>query len=269
VAGDPLQLQELLQDLYQLSSKYEQGESSNKLNGQLSNQEDDIPQLLQEQLEQQDIDGVNLQDCHKKLLVHFYTKEVEATESPLNSEADLKLFTQYIEQVFEQAVYQAESALGMHTYSAELVLPEEEALVIFKFEMDLPRTSSVFMSLLGQQQKPYQFKHLQTALNVFLARHHKKYANDLCAWAHITNMAEMAKGRSQAAIELLVGIGFAAQMKQTKARLRKLSNRLYWWMIGSLVNSSLNSSPYLVRREGIMISFGFCHFRVFSLTQPS
>jgi hypothetical protein len=122
--------------------------------------------LLQEQLEQQDIESANLQDCHKKLLVQFHTKEAEAIESPLHSEADIKMFTQYIEQVFEQCIEQ--SALGMHTYSAalvlpeetymysaELVLPEEEDLVIFKFEMDFPRTSSVFMSLLGQQQKPY------------------------------------------------------------------------------------------------------------------
>jgi hypothetical protein len=126
----------------------------------------------------------------------------------------------------------------MHTYSAELVLPEEEALVIFNFEMELPRTSSVFMSLLGQQQKPYQFKHLQTALNAFLALRRKKYANDLCAWAHITTMTEMAKGQSQAAIELLVGTEFAAQMKQTKARLRKLHPK------NNPGDGQLSSSPF-------------------------
>jgi hypothetical protein len=145
-------------------------------------------------------------------------KEAEANESPLDSEDDIKLFTQYVDFVFEQCI--EGSALGMHMYSAEFVLPKEEAQVIFKFEMDLPRTSSVFMSLLGQQQKPFQLKHLRTALNAFLALRQRKYAKDLCAWAHITTMAKMAKGRSQTAIELLVGTGFAVQMKQTEARLR-------------------------------------------------
>jgi hypothetical protein len=39
-------------------------------------------------------------------------------------------------------------------------------------------------------------------------------------------MAKMAKGQSQTAIELLVGTGFAVQMKQTEARLRKLHPKM-------------------------------------------
>jgi hypothetical protein len=61
----------------------------------------------------------------------------------------------------------------MHTYSVELVLPEEEIVILSKFEMDLPHTSSVFMSLLGQDKKPFQLKHLRTVMHAFLALHRR------------------------------------------------------------------------------------------------
>jgi hypothetical protein len=80
--------------------------------------------------------------------------------------------------------------------------------------------------LSGQDQKPFQLKHLRTAMNAFLSVCRRKYANNLCAWAHVTTRVEMAKGRSQAAIELLVGTGFATQMKQTEALLRKLHPKI-------------------------------------------
>jgi hypothetical protein len=116
----------------------------------------------------------------------------------------------------------------MHTYSVELVLPEEEIVILSKFEMDLPHTSSVFMlSLLGQDKKPFQLKHLRTVMHAFLALHRRHMRQDLCAWAHVTTMAKMAKGENQAAIELLVvGTGFASQMKQTEALLRRLHPKM-------------------------------------------
>jgi hypothetical protein len=61
-------------------------------------------------------------------------------------------------------------------YSAELVLTEEAIVILSKFEMDLPCTSSVFMSLLGQKdQKPFLLQNLPTAMNAFFAACRRKY----------------------------------------------------------------------------------------------
>jgi hypothetical protein len=67
VWGDPLQLQEILQDFFRLSSRYKQQESSNKITGQFIDHED-VFKVLEEQLKQQEVENTDFQDCYKKLL---------------------------------------------------------------------------------------------------------------------------------------------------------------------------------------------------------
>jgi hypothetical protein len=71
--------------------------------------------LHKEQLKQQQVKITDFHECHKKLLAQFHVKEAEAkaNESPLDSEDDIKLFTQHVDFVFEQCIEQ--STLGMHT----------------------------------------------------------------------------------------------------------------------------------------------------------
>jgi hypothetical protein len=95
VVGDPLQLQEILQDFFKLSSRYKQLEYSDKINGQFIDHKEAL-KLLKEQRKQQDDESTNFQDCYEKLPVQFHTKVAEANKSPLDSsEDDIKLFTQH------------------------------------------------------------------------------------------------------------------------------------------------------------------------------
>jgi hypothetical protein len=77
VLGDPLQLQEILQDFFRLSSQYEQLESTNKFNSEFLDHEESS-QLHKEELKQQQVKITDFHECYEKLLAQFHVKEAEA-----------------------------------------------------------------------------------------------------------------------------------------------------------------------------------------------